>query len=121
MWDVDSGKELYRFVGHNGSVHHLSLSSDHKRLVSCSADGTVKVWDLLSVTSILDGTVDSPPTKLPTPYSCTLAFAGGKLYPPNRLLTPTCCLVFNNKSISFAISSASVRNVISKHFKVVLE
>ena len=59
MWDVDSGKELHRFTGHNGCVHHLALSSDSMRLVSSSADGTVKVWDLKSVTRKLDGTTHS--------------------------------------------------------------
>ena len=80
MWDVDSGKELEQFTGHNGSVHHLSLSSDSKRLVSCSADGTVKVWNLESVTNKLDGTVE-PPKFNPTPSNpCTLDLIGGKLY-----------------------------------------
>lgn len=77
MWDVDSGKELELFTGHNGSVHHLSLSWDSKRLVSSSADGTVKVWNLELVTNKLDGTVE-PPKFNPPLNPRTLI--GGKLY-----------------------------------------
>lgn len=76
MWDVDSGKELYRFTGHNGSVHQLSLSSDAKRLVTSSADGSAKVWDLATVVRKLDG-IDHPTPSLHP--RCTVdVVAGGK-------------------------------------------
>lgn len=80
MWDVDSGKELERFVGHNGSVHHLSLSKDSKRLVSCSADGTVKIWNLESITNKLDGIVEPPTFNAIPPNPRTLDLIGGKLH-----------------------------------------
>ena len=56
MFDVDSGKELHRFTGHNGAVLHLALSRDCRSFVSSSSDGTAKVWDLASVVSKIDGT-----------------------------------------------------------------
>lgn len=84
MWDVDSGKELHRFVGHNGSIHQLSLSRDAKRFVSSSADGSVKVWDLSAVISKLDGTPLDHPSSPPFHPPCTIVMgsrtlvAGGK-------------------------------------------
>ncbi len=77
MLDADSGRELHRFTGHNGSVHHLALSCDSRRMVSSSADGTVKIWDLQSVIRKLDGTTHTniPNTNTRPP----LARNGGKL------------------------------------------
>ncbi|XP_046440097.1 apoptotic protease-activating factor 1-like isoform X2 [Daphnia pulex] len=66
MWDVDSGKELHRFIGHSGSIHQLSLSKDAKRFVSSSADGSVKVWDLSAVIGKLDE-IEHRPNKTPSP------------------------------------------------------
>lgn len=34
--------------GHNGTVKGMAVSRDGQRLASCSADGTVKIWDLAS-------------------------------------------------------------------------
>ena len=84
MWDVDSGKELHRYTGHNGSVHQLSLSTDAKRFVSSSADGSSKVWDLWTIVKRLDGTDGSetyhPNPPPPTPLKPLLAF-GNLLIP----------------------------------------
>ena len=85
MWDVDSGKELHRFMGHSGSIHQLSLSRDAKRFVSSSADGSVKVWDLLTVTGKLDGIPLDHPSSTPLHPSCTVVrgsrvVSGGKSF-----------------------------------------
>jgi WD40 repeat protein len=86
MWDVDSGKELHRFIGHSGSIHQLSLSKDAKRFVSSSADGSVKVWDLSAVIGKLDGTpLDHPSsTHFHPPRTVVMGFhavvAGGKSF-----------------------------------------
>jgi WD40 repeat protein len=45
VWDVATGKELGRLVGHRGEVHALALSSDGKVLASRCADGMVLIWD----------------------------------------------------------------------------
>ncbi|CAH7686201.1 WD40-repeat-containing domain protein [Phakopsora pachyrhizi] len=43
-WDLRTGKELQRNVGHHDLVHQVRLNSDETRLVSCSDDGTVCVF-----------------------------------------------------------------------------
>jgi WD40 repeat protein len=44
VWSANTGKELYEFLGHEGSVFHIAYFSGH-RLVSQGAAGYVKVWD----------------------------------------------------------------------------
>ena len=92
MWDVDSGKELHRFIGHSGSIHQLSLSKDAQRFVSSSADGSVKVWDLAAVISKLDGTQLDHPSSTHFSSPCTvlmgshaLVFGAGKSFASDLL------------------------------------
>jgi WD40 repeat protein len=44
-WDAATGHETLTFKGHRDQVTGLAFSPDGKRLVSASADGTLKVWD----------------------------------------------------------------------------
>lgn len=92
MWDVDSGKELHRFTGHNGRIHQLSLSRDAKRFVSSSADGSVKVWDLSVVTGKLDGTPLDHPSSTPLHSPCTVVMGSH-------------ALVYGGKSFAFGLTS----------------
>ncbi len=46
LWDVATGKEQATLTGHTGRVYSVSFSPDGKMLVSGSADGTIKVWDV---------------------------------------------------------------------------
>lgn len=47
LWDTTSGKEMHKFVGHNGPVYGLVLLPDDNRLVSIAdKDLAVKIWDL---------------------------------------------------------------------------
>jgi len=39
---------------HTDAVHGLSLHSQKSHLLSCSADGTVRLWDPTSKTPLLD-------------------------------------------------------------------
>ncbi|TGT28715.1 WD40 repeat domain-containing protein, partial [Mesorhizobium sp. M4B.F.Ca.ET.169.01.1.1] len=48
VWDLDSGREVKRFEGHEGTVYALALSADGKRLLSASLDGTARLWDIES-------------------------------------------------------------------------
>lgn len=45
MWDVAAGSVLHDFNGHNDLVNSIVWLTD-KLLASCSADGSVKVWDV---------------------------------------------------------------------------
>ncbi|XP_014670675.1 PREDICTED: apoptotic protease-activating factor 1-like [Priapulus caudatus] len=65
LWDAQAGQELFAFMGHRDTVYCCALSSDDQRLVTCSADGTAKLW---SVDKKLLGKTpeqlsDSPPVK----------------------------------------------------------
>ena len=44
--DPQSNKEVGRLKGHSGAVTSLEVSKDGNRLVSCSVDGEIKVWNL---------------------------------------------------------------------------
>lgn len=47
VWDFATGREIHKFVGHDGPVYRLALLPDGKRLVSIAdKDLAVKVWDL---------------------------------------------------------------------------
>ena len=46
IWEVSTGKQLYRTKQHSGKIWTVSFSADSKRLLTCSGDGTVKVFDL---------------------------------------------------------------------------
>ena len=43
------GQETLTLKGHSGSVLSVSFSPDGKRIVSGSADKTVKIWDISSL------------------------------------------------------------------------
>ncbi len=45
-WDLDSGKEIRRYAGHEGAVQAIALSPDGSRLVSGGRDHTVRLWDV---------------------------------------------------------------------------
>jgi WD40 repeat protein len=45
-WEVSTGGERRRFLGHQGHVTCLALSPDGRRLVSGSSDATALVWDV---------------------------------------------------------------------------
>lgn len=47
---TDEGVENAVLLGHEDSVWDLAYSSLLKRLASCSADGTVRIWDAQSPT-----------------------------------------------------------------------
>jgi WD40 repeat protein len=46
LWNLVTGKELKQFKGHGGPVLCLAVSGDGRRLVSGSADGTMRLWEM---------------------------------------------------------------------------
>lgn len=48
VWDVPSGREKARLVGHTGSIAALTLGQDEHSLVSGSFDTTVRWWRITS-------------------------------------------------------------------------
>jgi eukaryotic-like serine/threonine-protein kinase len=51
LWDVGSGNEIGRLEGHGGWVGGMAFLPDGESLVSASADGTIRVWDLTQITN----------------------------------------------------------------------
>ena len=50
LWDFASGKELHKFVGHDGPVYSIAMMQDGKHLVSIAdKDLAVKIWDIESL------------------------------------------------------------------------
>ncbi|MFT5327938.1 MAG: WD40 repeat protein/serine/threonine protein kinase, partial [Planctomycetaceae bacterium] len=45
LWNVATGKQDRRFLGHNGWVWDAQFSPDEKKIVTVSQDGTAIVWD----------------------------------------------------------------------------
>jgi len=46
VWDWESGKEVVDLKGHTDIVHGVLFHPTEERLVSCSKDTTIRVWDL---------------------------------------------------------------------------
>ncbi|XP_068951171.1 apoptotic protease-activating factor 1 [Petaurus breviceps papuanus] len=48
LWDLNKKECRNTLFGHTNSVNHCRFSPDDKYLASCSADGTLKLWDVSS-------------------------------------------------------------------------
>src|SRR5437762_4254467 len=46
IWDVKTGKELHKLVGHTDNIDGMCLSADGKRILSGSTDGTAQLWEV---------------------------------------------------------------------------
>jgi WD40 repeat protein len=50
LWDVASGTERARLVGHSGPLYDLAFSPDGKTLATTSRDGSVRLWNVATAT-----------------------------------------------------------------------
>ncbi len=48
LWDLDSRKEIRRFIGHEGAVQSLAFCPNGRHFLSASTDHTVRLWDIAS-------------------------------------------------------------------------
>ncbi len=48
LWDLDSGAELLRLLGHSQNVAALRFMADGRRALTGASDGSVILWDLAS-------------------------------------------------------------------------
>jgi WD40 repeat protein/uncharacterized caspase-like protein len=46
LWDIETGKELQRFVGHTDSVSSVAFSPDGRSVLTGSADLTARLWEV---------------------------------------------------------------------------
>ena len=46
LWDLEAGRDLRRFEGHDDTVRDIEVSSDGRFGVSCSSDGSIRLWQL---------------------------------------------------------------------------
>jgi WD40 repeat protein len=52
LWDVATGEEVDRLVGHKRGVNSLVFWPDAKKLASASSDRTIRIWDLSTRTCV---------------------------------------------------------------------
>jgi serine/threonine protein kinase len=77
LWDVTS-QEITRRLTHADQITALAFSSDSLHIATGSADGTIRVWDLLNPgdSSVLAGPEDGPVDLVFNPTAALLASAG---------------------------------------------
>ncbi|KAL2934349.1 Eukaryotic translation initiation factor 3 subunit I [Bienertia sinuspersici] len=60
VWFADNGERLGTYHGHNGAVWSCDISFDSSRLLTGSADTTVKLWDVKRGEQLYTFKFDSP-------------------------------------------------------------
>jgi len=51
IWDMETKAMLHKLHGHTAAIRSVVVTPDNLRLVSCSEEGTIRVWNLAEVTS----------------------------------------------------------------------
>jgi translation initiation factor 3 subunit I len=60
LWYADSGERIGTYKGHNGATWSCDITRDSQRLVTASADSTVKLWNLMTGECIFTFEFDIP-------------------------------------------------------------
>ena len=86
LWDVETDRLVHRFDGHTERVLSVRFSSDGRRIVTSSWDGTARIWDAVTGENIY--TYVDPSTGLSTaelsPDGSMLLIGHGKQTDPER-------------------------------------
>jgi translation initiation factor 3 subunit I len=46
LWFTENGMRIGTFVGHNGAVWSCDMNADSSRLITASADSSVRIWNM---------------------------------------------------------------------------
>ncbi|KAL8151639.1 hypothetical protein V2J09_021447 [Rumex salicifolius] len=60
VWFADNGERLGTYRGHNGAVWTCDVSRDSTRLITASADQTVKLWNVKTGSQLYTFNFDAP-------------------------------------------------------------
>jgi WD40 repeat protein len=52
LWDLERGNQLKTFIGHEGWVAAVAVTSDRQKIISGASDQTLKIWDIQSGTEL---------------------------------------------------------------------
>jgi RNA polymerase sigma factor (sigma-70 family) len=83
VWDLATGEQVGRFVGHHGDVAALAFSADGSRLVSGSEDTTALVWEMSALGPQLRLLAEPTPAQLELLW---LELAGGDAAAASRAI-----------------------------------
>ena len=64
IWNPETGKFMQRLQGHTKPVRSVVWTESSDRLVSCSEDGSVKIWKFTGTSFILNNTLQEESTPL---------------------------------------------------------
>lgn len=60
LWFADDGTRIGTYEGHNGAVWTCDISMDSSRLITASADQTLRIWDLPTGKELFQVKVNEP-------------------------------------------------------------